>query len=152
MWTPLVEKQIPDQSRTRGISEEDVVQKILLAGQPTKRFVDVDEVAALAAFLVSDAAKSITGAMLSIDGGWTAQKLWGRRFAGPRPAPRPGFAQLAWMTRRRRVRPKRTGPHGPRFRASTETTGQAEKLDPQPQVVVAFGFLMTNCAPSRPSL
>ena len=71
--TPLVEAQIPDQARTRGISEEDVVQKILLAGQPTKRFIDIDEVAALAAFLVSDAAKSITGAMLSIDGGWTAQ-------------------------------------------------------------------------------
>ena len=71
--TPLVEAQIPDQARTRGISEEDVVQTILLAGQPTKRFVGIDEVAALALYLVSDAAKSITGAVLSIDGGWTAQ-------------------------------------------------------------------------------
>ena len=71
--TPLVEAQIPDQARTRGISEEDVVQKIMLAGQPTRRFIGIDEVAALAAFLASDVAKSITGAMLSIDGGWTAQ-------------------------------------------------------------------------------
>jgi 3-hydroxybutyrate dehydrogenase len=71
--TPLVEAQIPAQARTRGISEEDVVQKIMLAGQPTRRFIGIDEVAALAAFLASDAAKSITGAMLSIDGGWTAQ-------------------------------------------------------------------------------
>jgi 3-hydroxybutyrate dehydrogenase len=71
--TPLVEKQIPDQARTRGISEVDVVQKIMLAGQPTKRFIGIDEVAALAMFLVSDAAKSVTGAMHSIDGGWVAQ-------------------------------------------------------------------------------
>jgi len=71
--TPLVERQIPDQARTRGISEEEVAQKIMLAGQPTKRFIDIGEVAALALFLVSDAARSITGAMMSIDGGWTAQ-------------------------------------------------------------------------------
>ena len=71
--TPLVEAQIPDQARTRGISEDEVVQKILLAGQPTRRFVGIDEVAALAVYLASDAARSITGALLSIDGGWTAQ-------------------------------------------------------------------------------
>jgi 3-hydroxybutyrate dehydrogenase len=70
--TPLVERQIPDQARTHGVSEEDVVQNIMLASQPTKRFIAIDEVAALASYLVSDAAKSITGAMLSIDGGWTA--------------------------------------------------------------------------------
>ncbi len=71
--TPLVEAQIPDQARTRGISEEEVVQKIMLAGQPTKRFVGIDEVAALAVYLAGDAAQSITGALLPVDGGWTAQ-------------------------------------------------------------------------------
>ena len=72
--TPLVEAQIPDQARTHGISEqEEVVQKIMLAGQPTRAFVGIDEVAALALYLVSDAARSITGALVSIDGGWTAQ-------------------------------------------------------------------------------
>jgi len=71
--TPLVQAQIPDQARTRGVSEDEVVQKVMLAGQPTRRFIGIDEVAGLAAWLASDAAKSITGAMLSIDGGWTAQ-------------------------------------------------------------------------------
>ena len=71
--TPLVEAQIPDQARTRGISEEDVVRNVMLAGQPTRRFVGIDEIAALTLFLVSDAGRSITGAMLSIDGGWVAQ-------------------------------------------------------------------------------
>ena len=72
VMTPLVAAQIPDQARTRGISEAEVVQKVMLADQPTRRFIDIDEVASLAAFLASDAARSITGAMLSIDGGWTA--------------------------------------------------------------------------------
>jgi 3-hydroxybutyrate dehydrogenase len=71
--TPLVEAQIPDQARTRGISEEDVVQNVLLAGQPTRRFVGIDEIASLVVYLSGDAASSITGAVLAIDGGWTAQ-------------------------------------------------------------------------------
>jgi 3-hydroxybutyrate dehydrogenase len=70
--TPLVDKQIPDTARTRGISEDSVIRDVILAGQPTKRFVGIDEVASLAVYLASDAAASITGAMLSIDGGWTA--------------------------------------------------------------------------------
>lgn len=71
VWTPLVEKQIPDQARTRGVSEAEA-KRILLASQPTKEFVTVDQVAALALFLCQDAAASITGAILPIDGGWVA--------------------------------------------------------------------------------
>ena len=70
--TPLVQKQIPDTARARGISEEAVVRDVLLAAQPTKRFVTVEQVAALTAFLCSEAAASITGAVLPIEGGWTA--------------------------------------------------------------------------------
>ncbi len=73
VWTPLVERQIPDTARTRGITEAEVVETVLLAGQPTKKFVQVDEIGALSVFLCSDAAASITGAALTIDGGWTAQ-------------------------------------------------------------------------------
>ncbi len=71
--TPLVDAQIPDQARTRGISEDAVIRDVILANQPTRRFVGLDEVGALAVFLASDAARSITGATIAIDGGWTAQ-------------------------------------------------------------------------------
>jgi len=73
VWTPLVEKQIPDQMKSRNMTEEQVKRDILLAAQPTKQFVTIDQVAALALYLCSDAAAQITGANLSIDGGWTAQ-------------------------------------------------------------------------------
>jgi 3-hydroxybutyrate dehydrogenase len=72
VWTPLVEKQIPDTAKARGLTEEQVIKDVLLAAQPTKKFVQVDEVAALAAFLASDGAASITGTVLPIEGGWTA--------------------------------------------------------------------------------
>jgi 3-hydroxybutyrate dehydrogenase len=71
--TPLVEKQIPDTAKARGITEDEVKRDVLLAAQPTKKFVAVEEVAALAAFLCSPGAASITGALLPLDGGWTAQ-------------------------------------------------------------------------------
>jgi 3-hydroxybutyrate dehydrogenase len=71
--TPLVLGQVADTARTRGISEEDVIKKVMLGPQATKRFVEISEVAELAAFLATDQAGSITGTALSIDGGWTAQ-------------------------------------------------------------------------------
>ena len=71
--TPLVEKQIPDTARARGMSEAEVVEKVILSAQPTRKFVTVEQVGALAAFLCSDAAASITGAALPVDGGWVAQ-------------------------------------------------------------------------------
>jgi 3-hydroxybutyrate dehydrogenase len=73
VWTPLVEKQIPDTMKARGMTADQVKRDVLLAAQPTKEFVTVEEVAALAIYLCSDMAKAITGANLSIDGGWTAE-------------------------------------------------------------------------------
>jgi 3-hydroxybutyrate dehydrogenase len=73
VWTPLVEQQIPDQMKSRNMTEEQIKRDVLLAAQPTKEFVTVDQVAALALYLCSDAAASVTGTNISIDGGWTAQ-------------------------------------------------------------------------------
>ena len=73
VWTPLVEGQIPDTMKARGLTREQVMNDVLLAAQPTKRFVTPEEVAGLALYLCSDGAGSITGANLSMDGGWTAQ-------------------------------------------------------------------------------
>ncbi|MGA2044005.1 MAG: 3-hydroxybutyrate dehydrogenase [Roseiarcus sp.] len=72
VWTPLVERQIPDTMKARGLTREQVINDVILAAQPTKQFVAADQVAALAVYLCSDAAAQITGANLSIDGGWTA--------------------------------------------------------------------------------
>jgi 3-hydroxybutyrate dehydrogenase len=71
--TPLVENQIPDTMKARGMTREQVVNEVLLAAQPTKEFVRIEDVAALALFLTSDAANQINGASLGIDGGWTAE-------------------------------------------------------------------------------
>jgi len=73
VWTPLVEKQIPDTAKARGMTEEEVKRDVLLGGQPNKKFATIEEIGATAAFLVSDGAASITGSSLSVDGGWTAQ-------------------------------------------------------------------------------
>lgn len=73
VWTPLVENQIPDTMKARGMTREQVMHDVLLAKQPTKKFVQVEEVAALALFLCRDEAQNINGANYSIDGGWTAE-------------------------------------------------------------------------------
>ena len=73
VFTPLVEAQIESQAKAHNIPRDQVVRDVLLAAQPTKEFVTVDQVASLALYLCSDAASQITGANLSIDGGWTAE-------------------------------------------------------------------------------
>ncbi|MGL4239998.1 MAG: 3-hydroxybutyrate dehydrogenase [Beijerinckiaceae bacterium] len=73
VWTPLVANQIPDTMKARGLTEEQVKRDVLLAAQPTKQFVTIEQVAELMLFLCSDGAASITGSTYSIDGGWTAQ-------------------------------------------------------------------------------
>jgi 3-hydroxybutyrate dehydrogenase len=72
VWTPLVEKQIPDTMKARNLTREQVINDVLLTAQPTKEFVTSEQVAAVALFLCGDDAAQITGANLSIDGGWTA--------------------------------------------------------------------------------
>lgn len=71
--TPLVERQIPDTAKARGITEEEVKRDVLLAAQPTKKFVTIEQVADLAVFLCSPSGESMNGSILSMDGGWTAQ-------------------------------------------------------------------------------
>ena len=73
VWTPLVERQIPDTMKARGLTKEQVINDVMLEAQPTKQFVTVDQVAALAVFLCSDAASQMSGSNLSMDGGWTAK-------------------------------------------------------------------------------
>lgn len=72
VWTPLVEKQIPDTMKSRNMTADEVKQNVLLAAQPTKRFVEMSEVAEFTNFLTTEGAASITGTVLPIDGGWTA--------------------------------------------------------------------------------
>jgi 3-hydroxybutyrate dehydrogenase len=71
--TPLVEKQIPETAKARGITEAEVIRDVLLHAQPTRQFVTAEQIGALAVFLCTDAGASITGAALPIEGGWTAQ-------------------------------------------------------------------------------
>jgi 3-hydroxybutyrate dehydrogenase len=72
VWTPLVENQIGDTAKARGITREEVIRDVLLAAQPNKRFAEVDELGALAVFLCGPGGRSITGTALPVDGGWTA--------------------------------------------------------------------------------
>ncbi len=72
VWTPLVANQVAGQAKAHGVSEEEVVRNVFLAEQPTRRFAQVEEIAAATAFLCSAAAASITGVALPVDGGWTA--------------------------------------------------------------------------------
>jgi 3-hydroxybutyrate dehydrogenase len=73
VWTPLVEQQIEDQAKSYNLPRDRVVREVLLARQPNKRFATVEEMGALTVFLCGDAAASITGAALPVEGGWTAQ-------------------------------------------------------------------------------
>ncbi len=73
VWTPLVENQIPDTMKARNLTREQVINDVLLAGQPTKRFTQVEDLGAMAVFLCREEAGNITGSNFSMDGGWTAQ-------------------------------------------------------------------------------
>jgi 3-hydroxybutyrate dehydrogenase len=73
VWTPLVEQQIDDQAKAHNLPRDRVIREVLLSKQPNKRFAESAEIGALAVFLAGDAAQSITGAALPVDGGWTAQ-------------------------------------------------------------------------------
>ena len=73
VWTPLVARQVADQAKVHGLSEEEVIRQVILAPQPTKQFVQPEEIAEMAAYLCSHWARSITGSTISIDGGWTAK-------------------------------------------------------------------------------
>jgi 3-hydroxybutyrate dehydrogenase len=73
VWTSLVENQIPDTMKARGLTRDQVINDVLLANQPQKQFVQVEQLAALAVFLCRDEASAMTGTNLSVDGGWTAQ-------------------------------------------------------------------------------
>jgi 3-hydroxybutyrate dehydrogenase len=71
--TPLVMNQLADTAKCRGISEEDVIKNVILLNQPTKKFIDLEELADTTSFLCSESARSITGTQILVDGGWTAQ-------------------------------------------------------------------------------
>jgi len=73
VWTPLVEKQVPDTAKARNMTEEQVINEVMLAGQPTKEFVTIEQVAAFTSFLCTDDASAVTGSLQSIDGGWVAR-------------------------------------------------------------------------------
>lgn len=73
VWTPLVEGQIPDTMKTRNLTYDEVINDVLLANQPSKKFVTIEQVASMALYLCRDEAAAITGSELKIDGGWTAQ-------------------------------------------------------------------------------
>lgn len=73
VWTPLVENQIPDTMQARGMTREQVINEVMLERQPTKKFVQPSDIGAMAVFLCRDEAANITGANLTVDGGWTAQ-------------------------------------------------------------------------------
>ena len=73
VWTPLVENQIPDTMKARGMTREQVINDVMLVRQPTKSFVQPSDIGAMAVFLCQDAAANITGSNISMDGGWTAE-------------------------------------------------------------------------------
>ena len=72
VWTPLVQKQIPDTMKARNMTEQQVINDVMLSAQPTKKFVTMEQVAAMVAYFASESAASVTGTVTPIDGGWTA--------------------------------------------------------------------------------